>query len=350
MEYPLQRLHAALRVPNTETEPPKLWPFSSLMQTSRLNPNGFTLIELLGVIAIIAILIALLVSAVQKVREAANLAHCQNNLRQIGDAIHSHHDTFGRLPSGGWGWNWVGVPDRGTGRDQPGGWLYNILPYVEQEALRKLGAGQVSPEFEQSMVQLLATPIPLFTCPSRRDGGPFSGGAPFFFVGMGNGRTTTISPVFLAKADYAANAGSQNVNEIYGGPASLVQGDDSNYPWPDTSTCTGVIFLRSSVPLTHITRGTSNTFLAGERYLNPDHYSKGGDNSDNDSMYTGYDNDVYRVTFDPPQRDYPGYTNPAIFGSAHVGGANMLFCDGSVRLINYDIEPDVFLESGRSSD
>src|SRR5437868_10714971 len=100
---------------------------------------GFTLIELLVVIAIIAILIALLVPAVQQVREAANVAQCKNQLKQIGLAFQTHHDTYGVFPSGGTSWQDANrVMDKGIPADyqkQHWGWAYQILPYIEQENL-----------------------------------------------------------------------------------------------------------------------------------------------------------------------------------------------------------------------
>jgi prepilin-type N-terminal cleavage/methylation domain-containing protein/prepilin-type processing-associated H-X9-DG protein len=318
------------------------------MASTKKSPTGFTLVELLVVFALIAILTGLAVSAVHKIRESANLTQCKNNLRQIGIAIHRHHEMYGRFPSCGWGWGWVGMPDRGTGPDQPGGWIYNILPFLEQEALRKLGAGQGSPEIEESIIKLLATPVPQFVCPSRRNGGPYAKGTQtqVYKVGMRRDGTTTVEPELMARSDYAGNAGSQNFNQIDAGPATLAEGDSPANVWADTSACSGIFFLRSHIRQNDVTRGSSNTFLAGERYCNSDHYFDGIDHGDNESMYGGYDNDVCRVTSSQPHRDASEFDGLR-FGSAHASGLNMLYCDGSVRLVGYDVERAVYFEGGR---
>jgi prepilin-type N-terminal cleavage/methylation domain-containing protein len=129
--------------------------------------RAFTLVELLVVIAIVAVPIGLLLPAVQKVRESAARTKCLNNLHQIGVACYLHHDDFGILPSDGWGLNWVGDPSQGNGPSQPGGWIYQILPFIEQNGLYELSTSAAGCQ------QMIGMPVPVFNCPSRRAGGPY---------------------------------------------------------------------------------------------------------------------------------------------------------------------------------
>src|SRR5213082_1726533 len=99
----------------------------------RGRPRAYTLVELLVVLAAVAVLIGLLLPAVQKVREAASRMRCQNNLKQIGLALHNYHDVYKVFPPGFVSTPGVGFRDPQTGDWGPGwGWLAILLPYVEQ--------------------------------------------------------------------------------------------------------------------------------------------------------------------------------------------------------------------------
>jgi len=310
----------------------------------RSTRRGFTLIELLVVIAIIAVLIGLLLPAVQKVREAAARIQCTNNLKQLALAMHNQHDVYGFLPSDGWSPHWVSYPGQGAGRNQPGSWMYNILPAIEQQALYQMGSGQSLAQISACNVQVCQTPVALFNCPSRRKGGPYLGGN----VGPGWYFNCNALPTSI-KGDYAVNAGDLPYIDLivdFGldGPSTLAQAN--SYPWPDPNLFTGVSFVRSEISLVHITNGTSNTYMLGEKYVNADHYFDGSEDCDNENAYTGFNNDNTRTTAFPPMQDRRGFSNQYPFGSAHPGGLNMANCDGSVHLVTYEIDPAVFKRAG----
>jgi prepilin-type N-terminal cleavage/methylation domain-containing protein/prepilin-type processing-associated H-X9-DG protein len=344
---------------------------------------GFTLVELLVVITIIGILIALLLPAVQAAREAARQMQCKNHLKQLALACLSHESVTKRLPTGGWGAGWTGDADLGTGQSQPGGWVYNILPFIEQEALHDMGAGLGAVAKDNANLQRLSVPLPGLYCPTRRNAIAYPWALSWRLTNIGSGPLTAVG-----RTDYSANAGDvcdsvvcsgpapaswvSGVPNLDGGPATLEDGGVTGTTAPtatqlanarktfnDMATwMTGVVYRGSMIRMSDITDGASKTYLAGEKKLYPDDYFNGADGGDNEAAFVGDDNDVERWTgfatgtpdspspcgpqrtCDPPYADTPGYYDQWGFGAAHLNGFMMAFCDGSVQLVSYFIAPE----------
>ncbi len=322
---------------------------------SSLRRNAFTLVELLVVIAIIGILIGLLLPAVQAARESARRAQCGNNLHQLALAWQQHHEKFGYFPSGGWGWHWTGDPDRGPGRNQPGSWIFSILPYMEQENLYKLASdgdpAVISAAQKQKADQAARVPLAGFHCPTRRRPIPYEC---VIYARQNAPLHNADRPTQTNRSDYEANAGSVIVM-WGGGPDPQVWNGvipsnppDSNFA--DMSASNGLTYQRSEVKAAHVRDGLSNTYMVAEKYLNPDNYVSPLDIGDDHSMFAGDDLDPHGWTYELPAPDQAGVANYTRFGSAHVGTFNVAMADGSARAVRYNIDAEVHRRLGNRKD
>ncbi|TWT36584.1 hypothetical protein KOR34_14900 [Posidoniimonas corsicana] len=304
--------------------------------------SGFTLVELLVVIAIIGVLIALLLPAVQAARESARRTQCKNQMKQWALACLLHVDTLKRFPTGGH--NQIYHVDRVMDNGRPAtldkqswGWMYQTMPYLEE-----------SPLWSETndLVVLRNGPTSIF-CPSRR--------TPTF--------TTVWYPTGGLLNDYAGNGGDTNTAGNTFQAPGLTPYRGAN-PYDRKTIHTGVIVSQDPTakaaasnalknPLIaprHITDGTSKTMLLGEKYV-PQNLYEGKSHGDNFAWIQGAQWEAVRFANDPPKNDDPieivpdgrgGYVcgDCDQFGSAHAGGFNIALCDGSVTMVNYDIDPE----------
>ncbi len=333
--------------------------------------GGFTLIELLVVIAIIAVLIGLLLPAVQKVREAAARTTCQNNMKQIGLAMHNYESARGGFPAFSntkYSGKNPAIP-QGENRASA---LVTILPYIEQDTVLKQ-FNLLEDVKNPVNAALLANTFKIYQCPSTAESNRM--------ISVPNGTTGIkyvnkivpgVNPLWASnKWNYVETTytTSQDYNLFAADYAPLVQLSDSGsgvvalgmVPGMTTANLPvrGALIQNQITPILSITDGTTNTVMYGELAGRPGLYRGRNRVEDVNVNVAAKDRFDYNWTsgdFEIKVKgNKPDGTNLAAgdtsakminannYGdgaySFHTGGANFLFCDGSVRFLRDSITP-----------
>lgn len=322
----------------------------SLRPGRRVAAGGFTLVELLVVIAILGILIAILLPAIQGAREAARRNSCRNNLKQMATGALNHLSAHKFFPTGGWGWFWAGDPERGFDYRQPGGWMYNILPFIEEGQVHDLGKGHPpnSAAKKAGIKQAIETPITIYFCPARRTPQQARFVHSQNYVNEG-GMTGNARPFYVARNDYIASAGTLGAESEPGGPGSITEGENALRTgtfggWGGVNkNLNGITVLPYVGLITYkkVVDGTNNTILYAEKYLDQN-LIETTDHDNDQGWNLGFDRDVVRWARGGPKSDYGAKPDYAAFGSAHRGGMQIAMADGTVHTIPYDIDELVF--------
>ncbi len=288
-----------------------------MFSLSRRSRNGFTLIELLVVIAIIAVLIALLLPAVQQAREAARRSQCINNLKQLGLALHSYHDTMNVFPPG-----WLGVQGGVSHMDGPSGfaWGSHILPYLDQAPLYSRINFNLSCT-DASNAVARQTVLATFRCPSDPSTDTWT-------IGQQGNPSNILAT--LPTANYVGSFGTLGFENICASP-----------PFPAAQCVSnGMFFHNSSTRMRDVVDGMSNTVFLGE------HRTNNATTPNWHSTWVGVvpqgEEAIARIL---AVSDHTP-NHPALhiddFSSSHTGGVHMLFGDGRVRFITQNIDTNVF--------